>query len=523
VSLPDAGSPREIHIDGNPQLELEPLQAVELRAVVLSSGLPVEGAPVRFALSGPPAGTVLRSALALTDAWGRASATLTAGEVGSFWVSAATEGALPVEWAVSVSRPTRGSLAVTLSYAGAQPPSLGAGRARAYAEAIRCADLAPRTTRPSPLAEGAVSAPGAAVTLESLTAGRYTVAGSFDDPDRPVVVVWGCAEGVEVVAAETRDLALPVGWVSPVVRGIYDAAAHYDFAEALPGPISELTRALVGAFDDRDEQGNPLFAPANDPGYFLADLLLRTVFGASDPFSAAFLATLLNLRVLTPVPWRSQMASIGTALTEALSHFEVRSELSFAEGDGGLAAHEAWKTLVIHFRGHDHVFSLQDRGPGTAGAALPAALDMAVSADGGAVGFASHRATLSYGALALFVLERVVLEEIAGVTSLRAALAALVDCRRFARELAGIGLPVTAPLCEALLDAADRELRSAFERSAAGRSTLNREGGAHAVDADLDPGVIAETLKDGTWSGTLQVHGEPRPFSGVWTAKLREE
>jgi hypothetical protein len=525
-SASDGGSSvarRSLRVEGAAALTLAPGERVDLKVVLLENEWPLAGAPVRFRLEGAGAGAMLGSAGAETDGWGRAATTLLAGTEARFEVRAEADGAQGAAWSVAVVRPGHGDLAVTARFAGSAGvlAVLGSGRARAYAEPIRCASLTARGPSPTAAAEAPLAAPDGTARLGRLPVGTYTIGAWFVARERAVALAWGCVENVLVRGGETREVTVKVEPVPLVLLGPYSVVAHYDLRHAVPGAVGEFARGVAAAFDDRDASGRALAPPADDPGYFIADLLWRETFGEPNELAIGILAVLVN-RVISDVPWLSTAAEIGTALAEAMARLEVRSELVLEKHAGeGLTARERWESVVVHFRGQPHVLSLvgglaDGAGAGPAVEAQMSAVDLE-----GSVRFLSHRLRLAYGRLALRVLEQVVLPALAGVRSLREALGALVDCAVLAEVLADAGLPIPAPVCEAALDAAALLARAALDRLVAEPAALRREGSARAVDADLDAQAVADRLESGRWQGTLEVGGESLRFGASWTAGRR--
>jgi hypothetical protein len=517
---PDAGgSPaRRLTKDGPEELRLAPGERVELRAVLFEGERPVAGVPIHFSIEGPAAGAALGAAQSETDGWGRAATTLSAGAEARFEVRAHADGATS-SWAVTVARPTHGDLLVAVPYTGASAllAVLGSGRVRAHPESVRCADLTPRGASPAAMAEAILEGPGAEALVGRLPAGRYTIAASLERRDRPVVLAWGCAGGVEVAGGERRRVEVPATEVPLVVVGPYSVVAQYDLSHAIPGAVGEFARTLLAAFDDRDEYGYPV----EDPGYFLAELLLRQLFDEVPPLGVAVLARILNDQVIARVPWLSAAAEIGGALAEVLTRLEVRSELIIEKRGGEPTARERWESLVVRYRGQPHTLSLRDGRIAPSGGGSGVGADMTFTTPEGELRFAPHPLRFAYGRLALLLLEQVVLPAVAGVTSLRAALGALVDCAALAAAVAGTVLPIAAGVCEAALDAADLLLRAALEGLDASPAALSREGSGRPVDDDFDEQAVADRIEAGRWRGRLAVGREVLPFTATWSAIRR--
>lgn len=523
---PDGGggvARRSLRVEGPAALTLAPGERVDLKVVLLENEWPLAGAPVRFRIEGQGGGATLGSAGAETDGWGRAATTLLGGTEARFEVRAEADGARDAAWSVAVVRPGHGDLAVTARFAGSAAvlASLGSGRVRAYAEPVHCASLSARMPLPTAAVEAPLAAPDGTVRLGRLPVGTYTIGAWFDGRERAVALAWGCVENVLVRGGETREVAVKVEPVPLVLLGPYSVVAHYDLRQAVPGALREFARAVAAAFDDRDGSGRALAPPADDPGYFLADLLWREIFGEPNELAIGILAVLIN-RIVADVPWLSTAAEIGSALAEVMARLEVRSELVFEKHAGeGLTARERWESVVVHFRGQPHVLSLAGGLSDGAGAGPAIEARMSAVEIQGEVRLLSHRLRLAYGRLALRILEQVVLPALVGVRSLREALGALVDCALLAEALADVGLPIPAPICEAALDAAALLVRAALDRLVAEPAALRREGSARAVDADLDAQVVADRLEAGRWQGTLEVAGESLRFGASWTANRR--
>lgn len=505
-------------------------------------GDPVDGAVVKFRISGPQGnGAALDPENALTDADGKTSTTLTAGDRPvSFQVTVSADLAHSIDFDVTVSERPTGGVRVSFEYLG--PVEISNVDTYLVVGGIQCGS--PRALEEPDESVLAASQTAAAVTnvlvFDGLPeGGTYTVIARAEGPFGTFAAA-GCAGPVTVAGNETKDVPVVLTLLPLNVVGTYDLVSHYDFTDAIPGQAGDIIESLVTLF--------------NNPGQFLIDAMVELVRQQVGQIAAwvvdqvlnyvgPYIVAAVNDWVANSSPqWLRDFFTVGQDITGIVSKLEVISEMTLDKlsGDFVAAGTEKWTGIALYWRidcaGNPdpacgrYEYDVDDLAANGSLDAVYASFTARVS-DYSKLHIEEHQVSFHYGRLILLVLNEMVLPQVAnGAHSIRDALLAAVDCESLAWSITGpsgvIGVStpagnigITADMLQAGCENGVSVIAGYAEGYIAGLSQdsfMTRYGQCDMYEDTGD--LMVDRLEDGSFNGHLWLGSQQ---GGLFSADFR--
>lgn len=351
----------------------------------------------------------------------------------------------------------------------------------------------------------------------------------------------GCFGDIRIPEHENVRVTIPLFLLPLNPAGSYDTVNHFDFSNAIPGTIGDVIRQLVRFFGDENHEreiAGVLFD--------LVEGLVREAAGAIGGFIIDVvrgwieddLNDIINNYIDNDGPeWLRSFFVIGSDIISIVSYMEVISEIQITKprSDGTFDGSQNWIGLAFHWdlpcqddpdpECGRHVFRMDDIAQGIEGVNLVFGqfTGRVHSYNKGEID--PHTLDLQYGRLILFILNHLILPEIAdGANNLRDGLLNLANCPAFADgitggddclELAGIciaGRDTIEGWCSTVVgiagDAAEAiigNLRIDTRLTLSGSTTFLEETSDLSVDQ----------LTEGVWEGTIRTQNDQGPpFNG---------
>lgn len=536
-------------------------------------GTAISGAPIVFAIQGDAGDATISSGSVETADDGTARVRLRASSSdASFSVKATAPNRDDVSFLIAVSADPAGSIAIELSYGGAQTfdefvPFLFRG--------LSCDALNPEAL-PMAIREGAASAsirdPLGFVGLP--VANDYTVAVVARIGGQ--VAGFGCSVGVEVLPRmETRVIVNILDHEQGAsFLGTYDLSNQFDFSGALPDSVATAVQVLGELTDDDDIDGNVATEDfGQDPGAFVTDMVMRQTCawecrGGEDYDSCSELdhelgdirhlytedftrwsgaqsrffggcgawelggrtaQNLVNQQIDRFVP-EIVLRFVDSAgdLSRAITDARIQSELIMAEPDatGSIMFAHRLETMEVSLRdlggrAHAYTFDLADVGVGmrleTTGGAMVRGRTLVLPA---------HSFDLDFGELVKYIYLNGILP-LFGFSSTADMFRSWLDCSAIAArlymEISGtiptISMSDYEMACNNGIDAVgtfvDDHIDGLIDASAVFTISGEAEGG------DLTPEGLAQTLENGRWTGSWDEMGASATITGNFSGILR--
>jgi len=458
--LPDAiddGGTYIMIVDGDDRVEVALGGTIDLRVLLFDTyGDPVEGLQVEFEIEdGPPgAGARLSSRRALTDRDGAAKVVFAAGEtLGDYRVRVRGPARRPAIFQVAVVDLPTGDMRVTFEPDGLVP--LANLEVYLIPDIGWCDDpyyLAPPMEHTE---VHAVERVHDQLDLGPVLAGtRFAVVVRGRHAETGVLAAGGCVGDLRIRADERLDVQVVLNTLPLNPAGVYTVDNNYDFTDAIPGTLGEVVRALVQFFGDQHHEReiaslifDQIERLARDAAGAIGALVVDLVRGWVEDD----LNRVINTWIDQDAPdWVRDFFTIGSDLISIVSSTEVISQmrLNKPRRDGTFIGSQNWIGMAFYWRlecdGNPdpdcgrNAFTMDDLAEGADGINLVFGQfeGRVHSYDQGAI--YSHTLDLQYGRLILFILNNLVLPQIAdGARNIRDGLLNLASCPSFADGITG--------------------------------------------------------------------------------------
>lgn len=453
----DDGGTYIMIVDGDDELEVALGGTVDLRVLLFDTfGDPVEGLQVEFEIEdGPPgAGARLSSRRALTDRDGAATVVFAAGEtLGGYQVRVRGPARRPAIFQVDVVDLPTGDLRVTFEPDGLIP--LGLTEVYLIPDIGWCDDPYYLSPPMEPTSVHELEWVHEQLDIADVLAGtRFAVVARARHAETGVLAAGGCVGDLRIRADERLDVQVVLNTLPLNPAGVYTVDNNYDFTDAIPGTLGDVIRGLVQFFGDQHHEReiatlifDQIERLARDAAGAIGALVVDLVRGWVEDD----LNRIINDWIDQDAPdWVRDFFIIGSDLISVISSTEVISQmrLNKPRRDGTFIGSQNWIGMAFYWR-------LDCQGnPDPECGRFPFTMDeLAEGADGinlvygqfegrvhsydqGAI--YSHTLDLQYGRLILFILNNLLLPQIAdGARNIRDGLLNLADCPAFASGLTG--------------------------------------------------------------------------------------
>lgn len=269
-----------------------------------------------------------------------------------------------------------------------------------------------------------------------------------------VLAAGGCVSDVVVPDGMTRRVQVPLFLLPLNPAGTYHVRNEFDFAGAIPGTVGEVIQGLTRFFGDRNTE-REIAGLIFD----LVDAFLQNVVGGIGGlvidlvrgFVEDDLNDIINEYIDNDAPqWVRDFFTVGEDLIGVVSAMEVISKMRIGKirSDGTFDGSQNWVGLAFYWRlpcGENaapdcgrYEFTMDEVAAALEGVNLVYGqfTGRVHSYDHGVIN--PHTIDLQYGRLILFVLNHIILPEIAdGADNLRDGLLNLANCPEFADDITG--------------------------------------------------------------------------------------
>lgn len=460
-TIDDAGNyvPAEYHyiliIAGENERTVPVNGTIDLPVMLFDQrGEGAEGERITYRYVGDAGDTRLSSQRTDTDAEGNARVTFRAGPTaGVYEIEASHPDSRKVLFTVTVADLPMGGLDIGMEYAG--PVQLERFEVYVIDDPLFCENPYYLTAPEEPMFEE---------TLEGLQS-RVQFDGIFSNK-RVSVLVRARRSGSMMLAGGgcEGDIIIPDGTLKRVTvsifplplnpAGSYDMINNFDFTDAIPGTLGNIIRGLVQFFGSQNQE--------REIAGLIFDQVENLVREAAGSLGAAIvtlvrgwveddLNRIINNYIDRDAPdWVRDFFLIGQDMLGIVSYMEVlsRVRISKPRTDGTFDASQNWLGLAVYWRLQcqnnpdpecgRYAYTMDEISTAASGLELVFGqfTGRVHSYDQGV--FDSHTLDLQYGRLILFVLNNIILPEIAnGATNLRQAMLNLANCPRFANGITG--------------------------------------------------------------------------------------
>jgi hypothetical protein len=536
---------RILVIAGDDELSVHRGGTVELGVLLFDQqGDPVPEERIQFAIEDEDHGDASLSAQrVVTDAEGFASVTLRgSADVRQLTVQAWGEETRVVDFTVHVVDVPAGNIEVAFDYEG--PAALGTIEAYLIEDGPFCEDpyyLAP----PEDVVHSAVAQnTGETLTFGPMLAGtQVSVVVRGRLANGGVLAAGGCLSDIVVPNGMTRRVDVPLFLLPLNPAGTYTVNNTFDFTDAIPGTIGDVIRGLVRFFGDRNHE-REIAGLIFD----LVDNFVRQAAGAIGGLVIDLvrgwveddLNDIINDYIDNDAPdWVRSFFLIGEDLVGIVSQMEVisRMRLGKLRADGTFEGSQNWIGMAFYWRLQcegdpdpmcgRYEFTMDEVAAALEGVNLVYGqfTGRVHSYDQGIIN--QHTMDLQYGRLILFVLNHIVLPEIAdGATNLRDGLLNLANCPAFADGITGgrdhlrigginiVSRNTIEGWCTTIIGLAGDAAEAIIGRLRID-TRLTLDGTFRFVEEndDLQPDLITE----GRWRGVIRTaEDEGPPFDGTF-------
>ncbi|MCB9528055.1 MAG: hypothetical protein H6701_06605 [Myxococcales bacterium] len=543
--LPDAqGDHYILIVDGDDEIEVPLGGEAELRVLLFNTlGEPVEGLQVEFTIEDAPPGAPgqLSSRRAVTGRDGAASVDFVAPDtVGTHTVRVRGPAPRPALFTIDVVDLPTGSVRISF-----EPDGLVAiGNIELYLipDTGWCEDpyyLAPPM---EPFETRNVEWVGDTVDVGPLLAGtRFAVVARGRTVDDHMLAAGGCVGDLRIRDGERVDVQVVLNTLPLNPAGVYQVDNNLDFTDAIPGTLGDVIRALVQFFGDQHHEreiASLIFDQverlARDAAGAIGALIVDLVRGWVEDD----LNEIINDYIDQDAPqWVRDFFTIGSDLISVVSSTEVISHirLNKPRRDGTFLGSQNWVGMAFYWRlpcdGNPdpecgrHAFTMDDLADGSSGIELVFGQfeGRVHSRDQGVI--YSHTLDLQYGRLILFVLNNLILPEIAGgAHNITDALVNLANCPAFADGITGgrdhlrlgginiVSRDTIEGWCSGIMNVVG-DTASAILGRLRIDTRMTLEGEMTFVEEDDD--LVVDRIIDGRWTGIIRTNeDEGPPFEG---------
>jgi len=352
----------------------------------------------------------------------------------------------------------------------------------------------------------------------------------------------GCTGDIRINEDESRQVTVSLLLLPLDPSGNYEVINHFDFTDAIPGQVGEVINNLVRFFGDANNEreiGGIIFDVVDRLAREAAGSIGGLVIDLIRGWVEDDLNRLINEYIDNDGPeWLRDFFTIGTDLISVVSNMEVISEINLtkARSDGTFDGSQNWIGLAFYWRlpcddappedecGR-YAFTMDDVVENASGINLVFGqfTGRIHSYNQGVINL--HNMDLQYGRLILFVLNQIILPEIAnGATSISDALLHLANCPGFATRMTGgrdylrlgginivsrarieqwcsSAMGVTGSAATYLLDGLEVDMR------------MDLQGEMSFVEESDD--LTVDRITEGLWWGAIRTADESAPpFSG---------
>ncbi len=456
--LPDARGEHYIMIiDGDEDVQVPLEGEAQLRVLLFDTlGEPVEGLTVEYTIEDAPAGSnaALSSRRTVTDADGAATVDFYGGAtLGRYTVRVRSPAPRQAVFNVDVVDLPTGSMRITFEEDGLV--ALGNIEVYLIPDIGWCEDpyyLAPPM---DPIEVFDVEWVHDTLDINPILAGtRLAVVARGRTADGGLLAAGGCVGDLRIRADERLDVQIVLNTMPLNPAGVYQVDNNLDFTDAIPGTLGDVIRALVQFFGDQHHEreiASLIFDQverlARDAAGAIGALVVDLVRGWVEDD----LNRIINDYIDQDAPdWVRDFFTIGSDLISVVSSTEVISNirLNKPRRDGTFLGSQNWIGMAFYWRlpceGNPdpecgrHAFTMDDLAEGSAGIELVFGQfeGRVHSRDQGVI--YSHTLDLQYGRLILFVLNNLILPQIAGgANNIRDGLLNLANCPAFADGMTG--------------------------------------------------------------------------------------
>lgn len=444
-------------VDGDERLDVALGGTIDLRVLLFDTyGDPVEGLQVEFEIEdGPPgAGARLSSRRAVTDRDGAATVVFAAGEtLGEYAVRVRGPARRPAVFEVTVVDLPTGDMRITFEEDGLVPLA----RVEVYLipDIGWCEDpyyLAPPM---APTEVHELEWVHDTLDLGPVLAGtRFAIVARARHAESGVLAAGGCVGDLRIRADERLDVQVVLNTLPLNPAGVYTVDNNFDFTDAIPGTLGEVIRALVQFFGDQNNERqiaglifDQVERLAREAAGAIGALIVDLVRGWVEDD----LNRIINDYIDRDAPqWVRDFFIIGSDLISIVSATEVISQMNLNKPrrDGTFIGSQNWVGMAFYWRldcqGNPDPecgrfpFTMDDLAEGADGINLVFGQfeGRVHSYDQGAI--YSHTLDLQYGRLILFILNNLLLPQIAdGARNIRDGLLNLANCPSFADGVTG--------------------------------------------------------------------------------------
>lgn len=276
-------------------------------------------------------------------------------------------------------------------------------------------------------------------------------------------------------------------------NGVYELRSEIDLTAGLPGILGDAVGLVVDLTDD-----------SADPTLWIVEKLIDAAgIDIDPPYTLIRTVNSLLLDFVAPAVVNT-LVDLGEDFGAMTTQFGVITELEVTGEPGQRTATHELVGFVVHHGGEAYEFSMEEAGLSRETARE---IEVAYDADGRHLELDSHELPVSYGTLALVILEQVLLSGMGG--DLEDFLLDGIDCDLLAEEIAdrldrGSNTEsAIATACPVVISqGVERILDKLTEVDDAG-VLLELEGEAAVVDENGDR--VGDRLEEGSWSGALRV------------------
>jgi hypothetical protein len=475
--------------------------------------------PVEEGISGDAS---LTSLSAITDQDGLAILTFRAGEMPLILYDLTFSGlnAQPSTVQVAVSDVPTGTLRVSIQYEG--PIPLKTVRVGVVKGTYGCSYFHPENPPTSDVTMKALLGTEAKASFEDLEAGTtYTVfaMATTDVPDEGEhLAAGGCLDGVYVQKELVNDVSLTLNVTTLKLAGTYRVEGVYDFTDVAVEFLNEQGLAgqiLADVIIFFQEPGTIIVKYVEEAAkQFLPSLAVELVFDLiGDPIADALTDWLLD------IPELQNFWIIGQDVTGVVSSMELVSLIQFSKvySDYQLHGSEEFIGLTLTWKlGCDpeapdyeecgkYTYTLEDFDDPDFPLDLASSQFTATILNWNQLQIDPHVLYVNYGKLIMFVINHVILPEIAnGATSLSAAFQELLNCNNLSSPIPGIGDSAVQGACNFAVNLIGTYIESMIS-GLQWDSNLSLQGTCSLIDDDDN--LVVDRLTNGVYSGSVIISG----------------